>query len=102
MEQMAAGQTITFTADWNWVDANYSKDWSVTAWGSKGNVTITHKNGLNSDKLPYIEPAATTGGTTTGGTTGGGSTDGGKTDNSKKDDTKKDDAKKDDAKKDDA
>ena len=58
--EMGAGETMTFTGDWNWVDANYSKDWSVVAWGSKGNVTVTHKNGLKSDKLPFIEPAATT------------------------------------------
>ena len=64
---MNAGETIAFNGDWNWLDANYSKDWSVTVWGSKGNVKITHKNGLASDKLPYIARTGTT--TTTGGTT---------------------------------
>ena len=51
---MEAGDSIEVTADWNWSDANYSKDWSVTVWGSKGAVTVTHNNGLKSDKLPFI------------------------------------------------
>ena len=59
-EQFTAGQTVQITLDANWIDKNYAKDWSVVVWGEKGAVSVTHKNGLASDKLPYIAPTGTT------------------------------------------
>ena len=55
-KEVKAGETVTVTGDWNWLDPNYSNDWSVTAWGNKGPVTIKHKLGLESDKMP-VAPA---------------------------------------------
>ena len=55
-KEVKAGETVTVTGDWNWLDPNYSNDWSVTAWGNKGPVIISHKLGLESDKMP-VAPA---------------------------------------------
>ena len=53
--KMKANESKTIHGEWNWIDANYSKDWSVVAWGDKGSLSLTHKNGLVSDMLPLLK-----------------------------------------------
>lgn len=59
--QFAAGETREFYALFDWDRANVAKDWSVTAWGTTGEVTVAHKN--NSQHMPQYtdhEPAKPT------------------------------------------
>lgn len=42
---MNAGEEVSLYAEWNWTDERDAKDWSVTAWGTEGSVTIVNKNG---------------------------------------------------------
>ena len=53
--KIKANEPMTIHGDWNWVDTNYSPDWSVVAWGDKGGLSLTHLKGLASDKLPLLE-----------------------------------------------
>ena len=50
---MSAGESVEFEVEINLERKGVSKDWSVTAWGESGNVTLTHNDGLMSDSLPY-------------------------------------------------
>ena len=52
---MKANESKTIHGEWNWIDANYSPDWSVVAWGNKGKLTLTHNKGLVSDTLPVLK-----------------------------------------------
>jgi len=53
-KKIKANEPLTIHGDWNWVDTNYSPDWSVVAWGDKGGLSLTHLKGLASDKLPLL------------------------------------------------
>ena len=53
--KIKANEPYTIHGDWNWVDTNYSPDWSVVAWGDKGSLSLTHLKGLASDKLPLLK-----------------------------------------------
>lgn len=48
----AAGETKTFTASMDWSRSNIAKDFSVTAWGTAGNVTVLCANGMETDHMP--------------------------------------------------
>ena len=37
-----AGETVELLTKWNWNNQNVARDWSVTAWGDKGKVTVAH------------------------------------------------------------
>jgi len=52
----AAGQTRTVRVEMDFGSTNRAKDWSVIVHGEKagGTVSIIHKNGWTSDKLPVI------------------------------------------------
>jgi hypothetical protein len=51
---MLAGETISVTVELDFSDPKAIRDWSVTAWGDKGAITVRHEDGLASDKLPVI------------------------------------------------
>ena len=44
--QIKAGESVEIITEWNWNKPNTPKDWSVTAWGDKGPLSITHKKGM--------------------------------------------------------
>ena len=51
--QIAAGESVKITTEWNWFeDPNAAKDWSVTVWGAKAAVGITHDGGLTTQSMP--------------------------------------------------
>ena len=54
---MTAGETIKVFTEWDWSDRGYdfSKDWSIVAWGEEGKVTITHDAGYETDHWPFIQ-----------------------------------------------
>jgi hypothetical protein len=40
----------------NWDRAGVAKDWSLTAWGTLGNVSVTHTDPtLNTDHMPLLD-----------------------------------------------
>jgi len=51
-----AGQTQTLRVEMNFSSLKIAKDWSVVVYGEKagGTVSIKHRNGWTSDKLPVI------------------------------------------------
>ena len=51
---LSAGQTIEIEVELNWDRTGITKDWSVTAWGEKGGVSVNHQDGITSDSLPYV------------------------------------------------
>ena len=72
--EMKAGETLVLETEWDWTSSEIAHDWSVTAWGNKGPITITHNEGLESmslpviygiDKTPYVHPPTSKGNTTT-------------------------------------
>lgn len=52
--QFDAGETKSFTVEWDWARQDVTNDWSVTAWAEYGEITVSHHEGLQSDKLPFI------------------------------------------------
>ena len=49
----AAGETREFIVLLDWDRANVAKDWSLTAWGTSGSVTVRNKNtSILSDRMP--------------------------------------------------
>ena len=50
---LLAGESVEIEVELNLERKGVSKDWSVTAWGEQGGVTVTHNDGLASDSLPY-------------------------------------------------
>ena len=48
-----AGETKEFTANFDWSRLNVAKDWSVTAWGTSGEVVVRNKNtAIVTDHMP--------------------------------------------------
>ena len=45
---------VEIEVEFNWDRTGINKDWSVTAWGDKGGVSVNHLNGIESDSLPYV------------------------------------------------
>ena len=52
---MSAGEEIEITYNLNFVDSEVSKDWSVTAWGKDGALSITHNKGYSSDTPNHLD-----------------------------------------------
>lgn len=50
---LSAGESVEIEVELNLDRAGVTKDWSLTAWGVQGGVTVTHNDGLTSDSLPY-------------------------------------------------
>ena len=50
---LSAGESFEVEVEFNWEREGITKDWSVTAWGESGGVTVVHNDGLPSDSLPY-------------------------------------------------
>lgn len=48
-----AGESFEVEIEFNWDREGITKDWSVTAWGEEGNVTVVHNEGLRSDNMPH-------------------------------------------------
>ena len=46
------GVEYTIVTEWNWNGDEAANDFSVTAYGFEGKVSLTHKKGLKSDQLP--------------------------------------------------
>ena len=44
--------------EFDWAREGITPDWSVTAAGEKGDVTVIHSSGRASDTLPFIERTA--------------------------------------------
>lgn len=49
---MKAGSTRTIEVLMDWNRENVTKDWSLTAWGEQGGVSVTHNDGIPSDHMP--------------------------------------------------
>ena len=47
------GETVEFEVELNWNRSGITKDWSVTAWGESGPVSVKHSEGIRSDHLPF-------------------------------------------------
>jgi len=50
--ELEAGQSKTIKVYFDWTIKGATRDWSVTAWGTKGSVSVTESNGLKSSKMP--------------------------------------------------
>ena len=50
---MKRGETAEFEVELNWNRPGITKDWSVTAWGESGFVSVTHSDGIPSQHLPF-------------------------------------------------
>ena len=48
-----AGEKFEVEIELNWDRPGVTKDWSVTAWGEEGTVTVLHNDGIPSANLPY-------------------------------------------------
>ena len=48
----AAGETKTFQVSLDWSRANIAKDFSVTAWGTSGDVSVRCADGMETDHMP--------------------------------------------------
>ena len=57
---LKAGQVIDIEVEFNFDIAGITKDWSVSAWGESGPVTVTHESGSTSDSLPFVPKNAQT------------------------------------------
>jgi hypothetical protein len=49
---MKAGSSRTIEMLFDWTRENVTKDWSLTAWGEKGNVSVTNNANVASDHMP--------------------------------------------------
>ena len=49
---MAAGSSHKIKVLWDWNRPEVTKDWSVTAWGEKGNVNVVHNDGIKTRHMP--------------------------------------------------
>ena len=58
---MTAGQTIDIKTTWKFNEETVPSDFSITAAGAAGNLTLTHTTGLTSDTMPVLgaEPSNT-------------------------------------------
>ena len=56
---MKAGQTVNVIVEWDFSDPSKVKDWSLTAYGAKGPLTVKHPTWKTSDTFPFI-PRKTT------------------------------------------
>lgn len=57
-----AGDSKTFILEFDWAREGITPDWSVTAYAEKGSVSVSHSEGITSDKLPFLteeEPVVT-------------------------------------------
>jgi hypothetical protein len=48
-----AGESFEVEVEFNWEREGVTKDWSITAWGEDGPVTVEHNDGISTDTLPY-------------------------------------------------
>ena len=48
-----AGESFTVEVELNWNRAGITKDWSVTAWGESGGVSVAHDEGYKTDSFPF-------------------------------------------------
>ena len=51
--RVAAGESFTVEVEFNWNRSGITKDWSVTAWGESGPVSVTHDRGIATDSYPF-------------------------------------------------
>ena len=58
--EMEAGQTKSIMIEFDWERECITPDWSIVAWAEKGEVTVTHDDGLKSMELPSLPAAPTT------------------------------------------
>ena len=49
---MKAGSTRTIEVLMDWQRDNVTKDWSISAWGESGSVSVTSNEGIASDHMP--------------------------------------------------
>jgi len=52
-----AGETMGVEVEFDFSDANKARDWSVVAWGEKGQVEVHHTSGLVTHSLPRAKEA---------------------------------------------
>lgn len=50
---MKAGEKVEILVEFNFWRRGVTKDWSVTAWGEKGEVKVWHKKGIESDNWSF-------------------------------------------------
>ena len=50
---VSAGESFTVEVEFNWNRSGITRDWSVTAWGESGPVSVTHDQGIATDSLPF-------------------------------------------------
>ena len=55
--RVTAGESFTVEVEFNWNRSGITKDWSVTAWGETGPVSVTHDQGISSDSYPFTPKA---------------------------------------------
>ena len=48
-----AGEEIEILVEYNWNRRGITKDWSVTAWGDTGEVTVRHSKSIRSEHFAY-------------------------------------------------
>ena len=48
-----AGEKVSIEVELNWNLSGVTKDWSVSAWGEEGGVTVIHDEGYLSDSFPF-------------------------------------------------
>ena len=54
--QLAEGEKKEFTIELDFSEGfQNGRDWSVVAWGENGPVSVSHKSGTESAKLPVLE-----------------------------------------------
>ena len=41
--------------EFDWQRECITPDWSVTAWAEKGQVTVKHRDGIETDEFPHIK-----------------------------------------------
>ena len=58
--EMEAGETIEVDVQLDFNNENLARDWSVTAWGDSGPLTVEHSTGIQSAQLPVAPPAGST------------------------------------------
>ena len=51
---VTAGESFTVEVEFNWNRSGITRDWSVTAWGESGPVSVTHDQGIATDSLPFL------------------------------------------------